>query len=91
MRIPCPYCGSRDAAEFSYRGDATLSRPNASGDRAIDDAAMFAYVYLRDNSVGPHREFWYHGHGCRSWLIVTRDTASHDISDVRLVGAERPS
>jgi methylglutamate dehydrogenase subunit B len=90
MRIPCPYCGPRDAAEFSYRGDATLSRPDASGDPAIDDVAMFAYVYLRDNPVGRHREFWYHGSGCRSWLVVTRDTTSHDISDVRLATAERP-
>jgi heterotetrameric sarcosine oxidase delta subunit len=91
MRIPCPYCGPRDAAEFSYRGDASLSRPDPSGDRAIDDAAMFAYVYLRDNPAGPHREYWYHGHGCRSWLVVTRDTTSHDISEVRLATAERRS
>lgn len=50
---------------------------------------MFAYVYLRDNPAGRHQEFWYHGNGCRSWLVVTRDTISHDISDVRLAATER--
>jgi heterotetrameric sarcosine oxidase delta subunit len=89
MRIPCPYCGSRDAAEFSYFGDATPRRPAASGDHAADEATMFAYVYLRDNPAGRHQEFWYHGNGCRSWLVVTRDTISHDISDVRLAATER--
>jgi methylglutamate dehydrogenase subunit B len=90
LRIPCPYCGSRDAAEFSYFGDATLRRPDTSGDFAADDAAMFTYVYLRDNPAGRHQEFWYHGNGCRSWLVVTRDTTTHEIFEVRLA-AERPS
>jgi methylglutamate dehydrogenase subunit B len=91
MRIPCPYCGPRDAAEFSTRGDATLVRPDTDVDHATDEAALFAYVYLRDNPAGPHREFWYHGRGCHSWLVVTRDTISHEISDVRLAAAERLS
>lgn len=82
MRIPCPYCGSRDAAEFSYFGDATLQRPGPAGEPHADAAAMaamFEYVYLRDNPAGRHRDLWYHGSGCRSWLVVTRDTASHEI------------
>ena len=32
MRIPCPYCGSRDVAEFTYLGDATLQRPEPGED-----------------------------------------------------------
>lgn len=82
MRIPCPYCGSRDAAEFSYFGDATLRRPEAGNDAAADTTAMFDYVYLRDNPAGLHRDLWYHGSGCRSWLVVTRDTSSHEILGV---------
>jgi sarcosine oxidase subunit delta len=91
MRIPCPYCGSRDTAEFNYFGDATLSRPDPRGDHAADEAAMFAYLYLRDNPAGHHREFWYHGNGCRSWLVVTRNTISHDILDVGLAATKGPS
>lgn len=81
MRIPCPHCGSRDAQEFVYRGDATPVRPAAD----VDETAFTDYVYLRDNPIGPHREYWYHVQGCRRWLIVERDTRTHEIS-----GAEFP-
>ena len=27
MRIKCPYCGERALEEFTYRGDATVTRP----------------------------------------------------------------
>ncbi len=46
-----------------------------------DDAAAFhRYVYLRPNPDGPLREYWYHASGCRNWLIVARDTRTHEIS-----------
>ncbi len=80
MRIPCPYCGSRDIGEFVYRGDASPVRPAADG----AEAAMFAYVYLRDNPMGRHEEHWYHTQGCRNWLVVTRDTLTHEIPSARL-------
>jgi methylglutamate dehydrogenase subunit B len=79
MRIPCPCCGSRDVQEFSYLGDANLRRP----DPEAPEAAFHDYVYLRDNTAGPHRELWYHGSGCRNWLVVTRNTVTHAISGVR--------
>jgi heterotetrameric sarcosine oxidase delta subunit len=72
MRIPCPYCGERDAQEFVYRGDATPRRPD-------DDSDFFAYVYLRENRAGPMREHWYHAQGCRNWIELTRDTRTHRI------------
>jgi methylglutamate dehydrogenase subunit B len=77
MLIPCPFCGDRDASEFAYLGDATLKRPDPSSPDA--ERAFHDYVYLRDNPAGPHREFWHHVSGCRSWLTVTRDTRSHEI------------
>ena len=80
MRITCTYCGSRDVSEFSYLGDATLTRPGGG-----EGPAMHDYVYLRDNPAGPHEELWYHAQGCRSWLRVRRDTLSHDITEVRMV------
>jgi heterotetrameric sarcosine oxidase delta subunit len=72
MRIPCPFCGDRDASEFVYRGDASPARPT-------DDGGFYDYVYLRENPVGPMREHWYHAQGCRNWLVVVRDTHSHEI------------
>ena len=73
MRIPCPFCGERDLAEFVYRGDAAPRRP-------ADDAAMLDYVYLRENPAGPLDEHWYHASGCRSWIVVTRDVRTHAIT-----------
>ena len=85
IRIPCPHCGIRDHSEFSYLGDATVVRP---ADKDIDDIAYGGswsdYVFQRDNPRGPHREFWQHVHGCRSWLVVTRDTATHDVIQAEL-------
>ncbi|MDB5505394.1 MAG: sarcosine oxidase subunit delta [Devosia sp.] len=77
MRIDCPFCGSREIVEFSYLGDAGVQRP------APDAGSVFTdYVYLRDNVAGRHREYWYHGSGCHSWLVVERDTRSHEIFSV---------
>jgi heterotetrameric sarcosine oxidase delta subunit len=78
MRIPCPYCGSRDLSEFAYHGDATPKRPDPSAENAPE--LFYEYVYLRENPAGPIRELWYHASGCRSWLIVTRDTRTHAIA-----------
>ena len=77
MRIPCPFCGTRDSREFVYLGDASVERPDPNAADASD--RFVEYVYLRDNRSGPHREFWYHGSGCQSWLVVTRDTRTHEI------------
>jgi sarcosine oxidase subunit delta len=81
MRIDCPCCGPRDAGEFTLLGDAKPRRPEGMAARLED---MTEYVYMRDNPAGPHEELWYHGFGCRSWLVVTRDTRSHAISRVAL-------
>ena len=86
MRIPCPYCGSRDASEFSYSGDATQTRPPAE-----NADAMFDYVYLRDNPVGVHREYWYHAAGCHAWLKVTRNVSTHEVIDAVLAHDEAAS
>lgn len=82
MRIRCPLCGERDAQEFSYRGDARPTRP-AGEDRGTEElGAMTDYVHLRENPAGPLPEHWYHGAGCHAWLVVTRDTRTHAITNV---------
>ena len=84
MLIACPHCGTRDAREFTYLGDAGRQRPDG-----LDAAAekMFAYVYLRDNPAGPHREHWYHASGCRRWLVVVRDTRTHEVLSTALAAS----
>jgi len=83
MLIPHPLLGPRDAQEFTYLGDAALlARPDGMADGA--EAAFCDYVYLRDNPAGVHRELWFHEQGDRSWLVVTRDTLTHEIRGVEL-------
>ena len=83
MIIDHPLLGPRDAAEFTCLGDAALiDRP----DPQVGDAAeqFHDYLYLRDNPAGEHRELWFHEQGDRSWLVVTRDTLTHEITRVEL-------
>ena len=83
MIIHHPLLGPRDSAEFTYLGDASLiDRPDGLTDGAQD--AFHDYVYLRDNPAGEHRELWYHEQGDRSWLVVTRNTLTHEITGVEL-------
>jgi heterotetrameric sarcosine oxidase delta subunit len=74
MRLPCPLCGERPLEEFTYLGDATVERPESD-----DLAAFHDYVYLRDNPRGPHHEYWHHDGGCRAWLVIHRDTLTHEV------------
>jgi methylglutamate dehydrogenase subunit B len=83
MLIPCPVCGIRGHGEFVYGGDATRLRPLISSDNTERWAE---YVYDRRNPRGPHEEYWQHVHGCRQFMVVTRNTETHDISSVRLIG-----
>ena len=41
--------------------------------------AWFDYVYLRDNPKGGTDEYWQHSGGCRAWLVVERDTLTHEV------------
>ena len=82
MIINHPILGPRDAQEFVYLGDAALiGRP----DGLTDSSEVFHdYLYLRGNPAGAHRELWYHEQGDRSWLVVTRNTVTHEITKVEL-------
>ncbi|WP_299023970.1 sarcosine oxidase subunit delta [uncultured Sulfitobacter sp.] len=74
MRIPCPLCGARDRREFYYKG-AALARPDPdAGALAWDE-----YVHLRENPAGATRDLWHHEAGCGAWLVVSRDTVTHEV------------
>ena len=83
MLINHPLLGPRDASEFTYLGDACLiNRPNwqdKDAQKKFDE-----YIHLRQNPDGEHKELWYHEQGDRSWLVVTRNTVSHEIVKVEL-------
>jgi heterotetrameric sarcosine oxidase delta subunit len=82
MIINHPLLGPRDSAEFVYLGDAALmNRPNPDTATPQD---WHDYGYLRDNRAGDLRELWFHESGDRSILIVTRNTLTHEISNVEL-------
>ena len=86
LKFDCPICGLRDETEFSYGGDATVARP------AMDEAdskVWLDYVFMRDNPRGAHREYWHHAAGCRQWLVVERDTLTHEIGACRLAREPR--
>ncbi|MEM6941522.1 MAG: sarcosine oxidase subunit delta [Pseudomonadota bacterium] len=81
MLINCPLCGLRDRREFYYLGAAVmLARP---GPDAGEDA-WNAYLHARDNPAGLTQELWQHTMGCGAWLVVTRDTLTHEIVHVAL-------
>jgi len=83
MIINHPLLGQRDAQEFTYLGDASLiARPDWQDENAAEK--YHDYMYLRDNPAGVHRELWFHEQGDRSWLVVTRNTLTHEITDVQL-------
>lgn len=84
MIIKCPHCGPREASEYTYVGDATIKRP---ADDDPDIERWSDYVFMRDNPRGAHSEHWQHTSGCRAFIKVQRDTISHEISEVALVGA----
>ncbi|HKJ50215.1 MAG TPA: sarcosine oxidase subunit delta [Gammaproteobacteria bacterium] len=79
IRINCPFCGPRDHSEFTYGGDASIVYPAL--DAPMDD--WHDAIFLRENPCGMQSETWHHVNGCRMWLVVERDTMTHEIRSVR--------
>jgi sarcosine oxidase subunit delta len=83
LLIPCPWCGPRPENEFHYGGEAHIARP--SDPAAVDDAAWAAFLYMRSNPKGVHRERWRHQFGCGRFFNAARDTVTD-----RIVGTSKP-
>ena len=83
MIINHPLLGPRDASEFTCLGDASLiHRPDWQSENAAKE--FYEYLYFRDNLAGNILELWFHEHCDRSWLLVTRNTLTHEITKVEL-------
>ena len=48
----------------------------------ISDQDWDNFVYNRKSLRGKHLELWQHLSGCRQWIKVERDTATHEIFHV---------
>ena len=67
----------RDESEFSYGGEADISRP--PDPLQLSDTQWADYLFMRKNTRGVHRELWNHQLGCRRWFVMERDTVSYRI------------
>lgn len=77
MLIPCPCCGDRPVAEFTYGGTAIRRPSSATLADERPTADWDVYLYARDNPAGPHDELWFHAIACRVWFRLTRDTRTN--------------
>ncbi len=77
MLIPCPHCGTRPVEEFTFLGDASVKRPTTNDPSSMEQ--WYDYVYLRDNPRGRFDEYVHHSGGCRAWLVVSRNTETHEV------------
>ncbi len=77
--LECPNCGPRNAAEFRYGGEVQ-ARPTPA---EADQQRWTSYLYLRENSLGVLREWWYHRAGCGRWFIAERHTKTHEVVATR--------
>ncbi|MCB1758007.1 MAG: sarcosine oxidase subunit delta [Gammaproteobacteria bacterium] len=89
LLIECPWCGPRAEPEFSYGGEAHITRPENPD--ALSDSEWADYLFMRSNPRGAHLEQWHHSAGCRRWFNVERDTVSYKIIRVYKPGEPRPN
>ncbi len=83
MTITCIHCGTRNASEFRYLGEAgQRPDPNTTSPEEWRD-----YLYFHRNPSGWTTERWLHRAGCRRFLVIERNTATNEIRDVRAPGA----
>ena len=82
LLIPCPICGARPEAEFTYAGEAHIARPA--------DPAWGEFLYARTNPKGDHAERWRHTHGCGRFFNALRNTHTDRFTASTLPGGARP-
>src|SRR5882724_4627185 len=80
MLIPCPHCGTRPVEEFTFLGDASAQRPESNDPSSMPQ--WQTYVYERENPRGNFSEYVHHSGGCRAWLVINRNTGTHEVQSV---------
>ena len=76
--LDCPRCGRRPLDEFAFGGERR-EVPESIDDPEDRD---FDEVWILQNPDGETTERWFHGHGCRRWLTVRRDTSIDIVLEV---------
>jgi len=84
LSIKCPFCGERPEIEFSYGGQAHLTRP--ANPSALSDQDWADHLYMRRNRKGVQAERWRHVHGCARFFNAVRDTSSDQILTTYRIG-----
>lgn len=86
LLIPCPYCGLREEDEFDYGGPLRpLPQLGGAADATTWQRALHAGGNADSHPDSPLREIWYHASGCESWIALTRDMFTHEISDASCI------
>jgi heterotetrameric sarcosine oxidase delta subunit len=85
IQLPCPWCGARNATEFSHQGETT-SRPDVATATAEE---WRRYLYFRRNTFGWVEETWYHTAGCRRFFKVRRHTGTNEARQITGMGGSR--
>lgn len=80
--IVCPHCGPRNSDEFTYQGERK-PRPEVS---TTDAAEWRRYLYMKANQGGWATERWFHGSGCRRFLMLERHMSTNEIRSVSQIG-----
>lgn len=77
LLINCPWCGDRAQTEFSYYGEAHITRPTDPD--KLSDEEWADYLFFKKNPKGVHYERWLHTAGCRRYFNMARHTVSGKI------------
>jgi heterotetrameric sarcosine oxidase delta subunit len=88
LSLSCPWCGPRDETEFRNGGQAHIQIPTDPD--LVTDERWADYLYMRDNTMGPSPERWYHVAGCRRWFHAVRDTRTNVVLAVYQLGEPVP-
>jgi sarcosine oxidase, subunit delta len=90
LLIRCPYCeAERPELEFTYAGEAHITRPLDPSKLTDNDWKDF--LYTRTNARGIHAERWRHQHGCGRFFNALRNTVSDKFLTTYKAGLPRPS
>ena len=82
MLITCPYCGERGVGGIHLSAATPPPRPAGREPGASTPGSTTSISATIPR--GRHREYWHHSGGCRAWLVVERDTLTHEIVAVDL-------